>query len=196
MRRAQFYSTSNPHKDPVPDLASVYARLFFCMVEEYLKMASSSISVQKEDKLEGFSNFNVWKLRVMNILQEHKLDHFVKPEPKEPTSNARRAAFIKNRAKARRIIFDSVKDSIMIVMNPLMTPKECMDALSNIYEKSAASERRYLKHKLKYLKMEKGESVGAFCFKIARIRDQLMVTGIKVDDDDLVQAIYAGLPSS
>ena len=44
--------------------------------------------------------------------------------------------------------------------------------------------------------MEKGDSVGAFYSKIAQIRDQLRVTGVSIDDDDLVQAIYDGLPSS
>ena len=67
-----------------------------------------------------------------------------------------------------------------------------MDALTQLYEKSATSQKRTLKHKLKYLKMEKGESVGTFCSKIAQIRDQLRVLNIKVDDDDLVQAIFDG----
>ena len=44
--------------------------------------------------------------------------------------------------------------------------------------------------------MEKGDSVEAFCSKIAQIRDQLRVTGVTIDDDDLVQAIYDGLPPS
>jgi hypothetical protein len=53
-----------------------------------------------------------------------------------------------------------------------------------------------LKHKLKYLKMEKGESIASFCSSIAQIKDQLLVIGVTVDDDDLVQAIFDGLPSS
>jgi hypothetical protein len=44
--------------------------------------------------------------------------------------------------------------------------------------------------------MEKGESIASFCSKIAQIRDQLLVTGITVEDDDLVQAIFDGLPPS
>jgi hypothetical protein len=44
--------------------------------------------------------------------------------------------------------------------------------------------------------MEKGELVASFCSRIAQIRDQLLVTGVIVDDDDLVQAIFGGLPSS
>jgi hypothetical protein len=44
--------------------------------------------------------------------------------------------------------------------------------------------------------MEKGESVASFYSRIAQIRDHLLVTGVTVDDDDLVQAIFDGLPSS
>jgi hypothetical protein len=44
--------------------------------------------------------------------------------------------------------------------------------------------------------MEKGESVESFCSRIAQIRDQILVTGVTVDNDDLVQAIFYDLPSS
>ena len=153
-------------------------------------MASSSISVQKEDRLEGSSNFVVWKMRVMNILQELDLVHFVTSEPNEPITEEGKSTFKRSQASARRIIFDSVKDSIMTVMTSLMSPMQWMDALTQLYEKSATSQKRFLKHQLKYLKMEKGDSVGAFCSKIAQICDQLRVTGVTIDDDDLVQAIY------
>ena len=130
-------------------------------------MASSSISVQKEDRLEGSSNSIVWKMRVMNILQELDLVHFVTSEPNEPFTEEEKVTFRKSQARARRIIFDSVKDSVMTVMTSLMSPKQCMDALTQLYEKSTTSHKRFLKHQLKYLKMEKGDSVGAFCSKIA-----------------------------
>jgi hypothetical protein len=157
---------------------------------------ASSISVRVDDRLEGSSNYNVWKLRITNILQEHDLEQYVTTVMEEPTSNARRAAFRKSQAKAKRIIFDSVKDSIMPAMASLMTAKDCMDTLVNLYEKQAPSQKRTLKHKLKYLKMEKGESVASFCSRIAQIKDHLLVTGVTVDDDDLMQAIFDGLPSS
>jgi hypothetical protein len=81
-------------------------------------------------------------------------------------------------------------------MTLLMNAKDCMDTLVNLYEKQGPNQKRTLKHKLKYLNMEKGESVAYFCSKIAQIRDQLLVTGVTVDDDDLVHAIFDGLPSS
>jgi hypothetical protein len=114
----------------------------------------------------------------------------------EPTNNVGREAFRKSQAKAKRIIFDSVKDSIMPTMNSLMTAKDCIDTLVNLYEKQSPSQKRTLKHKIKYLKIEKGESMASFRSRIAQIRDHLLVTGVTVDDDDLVQAIFYNLPSS
>jgi hypothetical protein len=84
----------------------------------------------------------------------------------------------------------------MPTTNSLITAKECMDTLVNLYEKKAPSQKRTLMHKLKYLKMEKGESVTSLCSRIAQIKDQLLVIGVTVDDDDLVQTILDGLPSS
>jgi hypothetical protein len=147
---------------------------------------ASSISVRAEDRLEGATNFNVWKLCITNILQENDLEKYVTTVVEEPTNNVGIKAFRKIQEKAKRIIFDSVKDSIMPAMTSLMTAKNCMDTLVNLYEKQDPSQKRTLKHKLKYLKMEKGESVASFCSRIAQIRDQLLVIGVTVDDDDLV----------
>ena len=83
----------------------------------------SSISVRSEDKLEGASNFNVWKLRIMNILQELELDHFMTTLVEEPTTNVGSVAFKRNKSKAKRVIFYSVRDSIMSVLTALMTEK-------------------------------------------------------------------------
>jgi hypothetical protein len=84
----------------------------------------------------------------------------------------------------------------MPAMTSLITAKECLDTLVNLYEKKTPNQKRKLKYKLKYLKMEKSESVASFCSRIAQIRDELLVTGVIVDDDDLVQDIFDGLPSS
>jgi hypothetical protein len=50
-----------------------------------------------------------------------------------------------------------------------------MDTLVNLYEKKAPSQKRTLEHKLKYLKMEKGESVASFCSRIAQIDERSVV---------------------
>ena len=44
--------------------------------------------------------------------------------------------------------------------------------------------------------MNKDKGVGPFFTKIAQVRDQLTTTGIVVDDDDLVQTVFDGLPNT
>ena len=86
--------------------------------------------VKSEDRLEGTSNFNAWKARVLNILEESDLDDLVTRVVEEPTTAQGRATFKKKQAKAKRVIFDSVKDNLMAVLAPLRTTKECFDALN------------------------------------------------------------------
>ena len=67
--------------------------------------------------------------------------------------------------------------------------------MTNLYEKKAPSQKRVLKKRLRTLKLNKDEGVGSFFTKIAQVRDQLIAIGIVVDDD-LVQTMVDGLPSS
>ena len=124
-------------------------------------------SIKSEDRLEGASNFNEWKARVLNILEESYLDDLVTRVVEEPTTAQGRAAFKRKQAKAKRVIFDSVKDNLMVVLAPLRTSKECFDTLANLYEKKAPTQRRALKKQLRSLKMEKDDTVATFFSKIS-----------------------------
>jgi hypothetical protein len=96
-------------------------------------MASSSVKAR--DRLERASNFNAWKTMVFNILEEGDLDELVTRVMEEPTSNAGRAAYKKRQAKAKRVIFYSIKDNMMPLIAHLRTIEECFDALANLYER-------------------------------------------------------------
>ena len=143
-------------------------------------------SIRSEDRLEGSSNFNNWKARIIAILEEHDLDQYVLTEIAEPTSAAGKATFKRNQGKARRIIYDSVRENIMPVITPLTTAKECYDTLVKLYETKATSQKRLLKSQLRFLKMGPDESVNSFFTKISNIKDKLLAIGIHTDDDDLV----------
>jgi hypothetical protein len=124
------------------------------------------------------------------------LDAFVVGVVEEPTTNIERTNFKKNQAKAKRIIFDLVKDNIMIVIASLKTTKECLDTLTNLYETKAPNQKRILKKQIRTLKMEKDDTMASFFTKISQVRDQLRMIYVEVDDDDLVQTAMDGLPSS
>ena len=139
-----------------------------------------------EEKLQGSANYNSWKARLTAILEENDLDDIVFNVSEEPTSNAGRVAYKKKQAKARRIIHDSVKETVIPNITALKTAKECFDILTNLYEKKAPSQKRVLKKRLQTLKMNKDEGVGPFFTRIEQVRDQLTAIGIAIDDNDLV----------
>jgi len=120
-----------------------------------------------KEKLEGSRNYNSWKARLTAILEENDLDDLVFNSIEEPISNVGRIAFKKKQAKARRIIYDSVKETLMPTITSLETSKECFDTLTNLYEKKAPSQKRVLKKRLRTLKMNRDEEVGPFFTKIA-----------------------------
>ena len=148
----------------------------------------TSLSVKAEDRLVGAANFNAWKYRIINILEENDLE--------EPTTNTARAAYKRKQTKAKRIILISIKDNMMPLIGHLRTVKECFDALENLYEKKTPTQKRILKKQLRTLKMGKDDTVATFFSKIAQTRDQLIAIGISVDDDDLVQTTFDGLPAA
>ena len=96
-------------------------------------------SIRAEDRLDGSSNFNNWKARVIAILEEDDIDDYVITVVAEPTISVGRIIFKRNQAKARRIIYDSVKEHIIPIITPLKTSKECFDTLVKLYEAKAPS---------------------------------------------------------
>ena len=127
-------------------------------------MASTSVKV--EDRLVRAANFNAWKYRIVNILEENDLEELISREIEEPTSNTARAAYRRKQTKAKRIIFYSIKDSMMPIIGHLRTAKDCFDALA-LYEKKAPTQKRSLKKQLRTLKMGKDDTVATFFSKIA-----------------------------
>ena len=145
--------------------------------------------------LQGSSNFTAWKTRVMNTFVEFDLEDLVTREVEEPTSNASQTAFIKKQAKAKRIIYNSIKDSMMPILRSLETAKVCMDAFSNLYDSKAPTQKRSLKTQLHTIKMEKNETIASFS-RISQIKDQLLSIAAQIDEDDFVGVAIDGLPDS
>ena len=82
------------------------------------------------------------------ILEENDLDDIVFNVSEEPTSNASRVTYKNKHDKARRIIYDYVKETVIPNITTLKTAKECFDTLANLYEKKAPSQKRVLKKRL------------------------------------------------
>jgi hypothetical protein len=157
-------------------------------------LASSLVKV--EDKLVGASNFNAWKGRILNIIEENDLEELITRVIEEPTSNTTRVASRKKQTKAKSIIFYSVKENMMPIIGHLRTPKDCFDALEKLYEKKAPTHKIILKKQLRTLRMGKYDSIVSFFSNISQTRDQLLAIEVVVDDDELVKTAIDGLHES
>ena len=133
---------------------------------------------------------------MINVFEEHDLDYFVTSMIKVPTTIAGRTNYNKNQAKTKMIIYESVKEKLMSLITPLKKTKECFDTLTNIYEKKAPSQKRALKNKLHNMKMERDETIASFFTKISQVKDQLANIGVETDEDNLLQTVIDGLPTS
>ena len=105
----------------------------------------TSIFVQPKYHLERTSNFNTWKARLLNILEEHNLDGYVSKMEGEPTANELKTNFKNNQAKAKHIMFHSVKDNLMSMIIQPKTARECLDTLTNIFKEKSLSHPRVKK---------------------------------------------------
>jgi hypothetical protein len=157
-------------------------------------LASSLVKV--EHKLVGASNFNAWKCRILNIIEENDLEELITKVTEEPTSNTTRVASRKKQTKAKSIIFYSVKENMMPIIGHLRTPKDCFDALEKLYEKKAPTHRIILNKQLRTLRMGKYDSIVSFFSKVSQTRDQLLAIEVVVDDDELVKTAVDGLHES
>jgi hypothetical protein len=70
-------------------------------------------NVPVEDMLDGASNFNSWKSRLLITLEESDLMKFVEEFVPEPVDASEKSQWKKNDAKARKIIIYSVKDHLI-----------------------------------------------------------------------------------
>ena len=76
-----------------------------------------------EEKLYGSANFNSWKARLTAILDENDLDDIVLNVTAEPTTNVGRLAYKRNQGKSRRVIYDSIRETLIPNITSLKTAK-------------------------------------------------------------------------
>ena len=69
--------------------------------------------VKPEQMLQGSSNFTASTARIRDTFVEFDLDDLVTRNLEEPIVVAVRVAYRKKQAKAKRLIFESIKDNMM-----------------------------------------------------------------------------------
>jgi hypothetical protein len=103
--------------------------------------------IRFEGRLDGASNFGIWKEHILLSL-EYGLKEFAEKTIAVPTDAQQVEAHKKNDAKARRIILDGVKDHIVPHRSGLDTTRKMWEAIIKLYQNSNLNRKMVLKKKL------------------------------------------------
>ena len=100
--------------------------------------------LRDQDRLEGASNFVIWKERISFLLDEHDLKAFIDNVVDVPTDSDLLKVYKKYMAKAKRLILDGVRDHTVSHIFGKWIAKEMWDALSTLYEGSFEQRKMFL----------------------------------------------------
>ena len=145
-----------------------------------------------EDRLEGASNFNSWKAKILFILEDNELEGHLKDPPEEIFDYTK---FNKCERRAKRIIIDSVKDHLIPHISRLESAKKMFDALVELFESKNSSRMLTLRNQLRCISMSSSDSINSYLMKISQYRDHLAAIEDPVNDKELVTITLNGLPT-
>eukprot|EP00253_Pinus_taeda_P034531 PITA_34531 len=150
-------------------------------------MTHAGIGLRKQDRLDGASNFGVWKVRMMFLLDGFGLKDYAKKGVAEPSDLDKLRLFQRQVAKTKRMILDGLRDHVVLHVASKETTKEMWDALVMLYQDLSENRKMILKEKLRTIKMQKGENVTSYLTRIQGVRDELVAVGEKLVDGELVR---------
>jgi hypothetical protein len=117
-----------------------------------------------EDRLDGASNFNPWKSKLLDTLEEDDLLDVTTKVRKEDLEKKVRK---EDDVRARKIIIYSVRDHLLPHISNLKTTYDMYEVLKGMFESDNTLRALTLKRQLLSTKMTKGDSVALFFMKIS-----------------------------
>jgi putative lipoic acid-binding regulatory protein len=168
--------------------------------------AAMTSSVKSENKLDGASNFRVWKTMIDLILAKNKVLDIMKGkivEPvfeegkeNEPQNVAIMEKFKDGDINAMSIIVDLVKDHLIPYISHLDSSKKIYNALTNLFSVRNIGQVMSLKNELRDMKMNDDDIITSYFVRISQLRDQLQAIEEIISKKELVNIVLDGLPKT
>jgi hypothetical protein len=179
----------------------LWSNLGFDQVKEAM-----TYSMKSKNKLDGASNFRVWKTRIDHILSKNKVldivkGKIVKPEfeegkEKEPQNVAAMEKFKDDDINAMSIIVESIKYHLIPYKSHLDSSKKMYNALTNLFSVKNIGQVMSLKNELREMKMNDDDSITSYFVRISQLRDQLQDIEEIISEKELVNIVLNGIPKT
>ena len=112
-----------------------------------------SLSLRVEDRLDGHSNYSVWKERMQSIFEEVEvwdiMVHTAQNLVNVPSDPVQLANFNKKNNKSKRLILDGIKDHYIPHVRGKRLAHEMWTTLTNLYQSTNENKKMVLSEKLK-----------------------------------------------
>ena len=143
--------------------------------------------LRDQDRLDGTSNFVVWKARILSILDRHRVKAFALKTMGIPVDCADNEKYDEAMAKAKCIILDGVKDHVVQHIAEKEMVKEMWDTLKTLYQHTSVQRKMLLENQLRSYQKQKGERINHFLYRLKEIQDQLTSIGSTPDQELMVR---------
>eukprot|EP00253_Pinus_taeda_P003842 PITA_03842 len=148
-----------------------------------------SLGLRVEDRLDGHTNYSVWKERMQSIFEEAEvwdiMVHTTQNPIVVPTDATQLVDYNKNN-KGKRPILDGVKDHCIPHVRGKRNAHEMWTTLSNLYQSTNENRKMVLKEKLKNIKMGNDSATG-YLTNITNVRDELVAIGEAIPPTELTE---------
>jgi hypothetical protein len=134
--------------------------------DQILKMVNT---LKIEDRLEGETNFQAWKERILLLLEENDLKEYVEVVVADPMDPQELVVHKKKEVKAKRVLLESVKDHLILHISEKKSAKEMYDALVSLYQNKNTGRLLHLKHQLQVVRMSSEDMVVNYLMNITQI---------------------------
>jgi len=118
--------------------------------------------VRDQDRLNGVSNFAVWKARILSVLDRNHVKNFALNTIAVQVDLNNNDKYEEAMVRAKCIILDGVKDHVVPHIAEKETTVEMWEALKNLYQHTFVQRRMLLENETRSYQMKKGQSIDIF----------------------------------
>ena len=126
----------------------------------------ASHGLHDQDRLDGLSNFSVWKARILIVLEAYNLRDHVEQILATSTDADLLWKHKEAAGHAKQLIMDRIKDHIVPHIAEKKTTNEMWKALTSLYEGKSVQREMLLDIKMRSFMMTKGEDMEHFLFRL------------------------------
>ncbi|KAL0879280.1 hypothetical protein ABMA27_003060 [Loxostege sticticalis] len=133
----------------------------------------NALKLQTYIKLEGASNWNIWKFQTVVLLRSQGLLEVTDGSNVKPEAEVEKAAWEKKDAKAQSWLVTRMSESVMMHIITCTTSAEMWRKLASVYEQKSETSIHIIQQRFFQYKYEEGTAMSTFLSKIEELRNQL-----------------------